>query len=204
LSRWLQRLVSEGALERNHDEYVATAPLPVPDVATLIAEARGFFGADHILLDYMTSCGLRLTEIITGRLSPLETLFPEGDFTRAEDIYERAPLSNYFAEIARAALEAIVRVSPGSALRVIELGAGTGATTSALLPVLSGREAEYHFTDVSDIFLRHASQKFAAWPFVHYGLLNIEKPPAAEGYPPGSFDAVVATNVLHATVDLDI
>jgi SAM-dependent methyltransferase/aryl carrier-like protein len=203
LLRWLQRPVSEGVLERHQDEYLAVAPLTVPDISALAAEAQSFFGSDHILLDYLIACGSQLTEIITGRLSPLETLFPGGEFARAEEIYEHAPLSSYFAGIARAALEPIVRVSPGSALRVVEIGAGTGATTSALLPVLSGRDAEYHFTDVSDIFLRHAAQKFAAWPFVQYGLLNIEKPGADSKYRPGSFDVVVATNVLHATVNLD-
>src|SRR4029077_11879229 len=35
-----------------------------------------------------------------------------------------------------------------------------------------------------------------------YGLLDIEQDPAAQGMPAHSFDAIVATNVLHATVDL--
>ena len=64
-------------------------------------------------------------------------------------------------------------------------------------------DAAYHFTDVSEIFLRHAAQKFSAAPSLRYGLLDLEKAAAEQGYQPHSFDVVVATNVLHATRNID-
>ncbi len=176
LERWLARLPRE-----------AGAP------AALLPDAVRVFGADRVFLDYVTWCGERLAPILSGRLSPLETLFPGGDFARAEAIYQHAPLSAYFADIARAALEAVVRSRRGP-LQVLEVGAGTGATTAALLPVLPP-DAAYCFTDVSELFLKRAAQKFAQYPFVRYGHLDIER----SGAPEGSFDVVVAVNVLHAT-----
>ena len=68
-----------------------------------------------------------------------------------------------------------------------------------MLPALSGTSSEYVFTDVSEIFLRHAETKFSSCPFLSMRLLDIEEPDAAAG----GFDVAVATNVLHATRDLD-
>jgi SAM-dependent methyltransferase len=85
---------------------------------------------------------------------------------------------------------------------VLELGAGTGGTTSSILPALSPGNATYWFTDVSDFFLKRAEGKFSAYDFVRYGLLDIEKEPNAQGYPGHFFDVIVAANVLHATNDL--
>jgi SAM-dependent methyltransferase len=84
----------------------------------------------------------------------------------------------------------------------LEVGAGTGGTTSAVLPALDPERTAYVFTDVSDLFLEQARVKFAAYRFLQYGRLDIEKTPAEQGYAPGAFDVVVAANVLHATRDL--
>jgi SAM-dependent methyltransferase len=58
------------------------------------------------------------------------------------------------------------------------------------------------FTDLSDLFLARAQEKFREHPFVRYSILDIERDPAEQGYPAGAFDVVVAANVLHATRDL--
>jgi acyl carrier protein/phospholipid N-methyltransferase len=89
-------------------------------------------------------------------------------------------------------------------VRILEIGAGTGSTTASVLPALPPDRALYYFTDVSDLFLSRAAEKFgSAYPFVRYGLLNIEQAPQAQGYPLHSFDVILAANVLHATPNLD-
>jgi acyl carrier protein len=42
----------------------------------------------------------------------------------------------------------------------------------------------------------------AAFPFLRFGRLDLEQPPAAQGYAAGSYHVIVATNVLHATANL--
>jgi acyl transferase domain-containing protein/SAM-dependent methyltransferase len=200
IGRWMQRLAEEGTIEMDGDWYFPRERLEQPDVAPLLKLARLVFGADHILLDYVASCGSQLEAILTGRTNALETLFPGGDFQHAEDIYEHAPLSAYFAAIMRAVLASIVH-SLRRPLRVLEIGAGTGATTSSLLPLLSGTSSTYFFTDVSEVMLRHGAAKFAAYPFLRYERLDIEKP---DPQLLSTFDVIVATNVLHATRDLGI
>ncbi len=199
---WLGRLSRAGVLRQQGETFTAVSTLAVSDLPQLRSAADQLFEGDRIFLDYVLRCGENLARILSGRMSPLETIFPAGDFTLAEDLYERAPVADYFRAIDRAALEGFVRARREGTFRVLEIGGGTGSTASALLPVLPPDATEYYFTDVSDIFLNHAERKFAAFPFVRYGRLDIEQSGAEQSYPEGSFDVVVATNVLHATHDI--
>jgi acyl transferase domain-containing protein/SAM-dependent methyltransferase len=203
VARWLQRVAEAGLLVAvDKNTYRADRPLTPIAIEPVLQEASATFGPDRYFLDYIVSCGSQLRAYVTGAISTLETLFPGGSFDRAEDVYERAPLSAYFAGIGRATLDAIVRTRGGAPLRVVELGAGTGSTTSALLPVMPSNGSVYYFTDLSDFFLNHAREKFARYDSVRFGHFNAERPGAEQGYADASFDVVVATNVLHATHDL--
>jgi SAM-dependent methyltransferase/acyl carrier protein len=112
-------------------------------------------------------------------------------------------MAAYFNQIVTATILAAVEAAGPRTLRILEVGAGTGGTTAALLPELPAARVSYQFTDVSDFFLARAQQKFAAYPFVRFSLLNLETDAAQQGYEPGSFEVVVAANVLHATRNLD-
>ena len=87
-------------------------------------------------------------------------------------------------------------------MKVLEIGAGTGGTTSALLPVLNPETTSYTFTDVSRLFLDRAAEKFSDYGFLRYGLLDIERDLLEQGYPAHEYDVVIAANVVHATGDL--
>ena len=87
-------------------------------------------------------------------------------------------------------------------MRVLELGAGTGGTTRWVLTALQGQRTTYSFTDVSPAFLEAAQVRFKDAPFLKTALLDLERDPTEQGFAPGSFDIVVASNVLHATTDL--
>src|SRR5437667_1111595 len=60
--------------------------------------------------------------------------------------------------------------------------------------------AEYCYSDVSEAFLRYGQGRYAAeHPYLTYQILNVEKPLAGQGIELGSYDLVIAANVLHAT-----
>jgi hypothetical protein len=101
--RWLRRLTDVHILRENGDGFAATVPLPADCLGQIHARAERVFGTDRILLDYVTSCGNRLSRVLTGEVSPLDTLFPNGSFAQAEAIYQHAPYSAYFTSIARSA-----------------------------------------------------------------------------------------------------
>jgi SAM-dependent methyltransferase len=143
-------------------------------------------------------CGDRLAEILRGRLSPLETLFPDGSFAEAEAIYQHSTVARYLNGIVRAAVDAAASARPGR-MALLEIGAGTGGTTASVLPVLPKGRTTYVYTDMSDLCLTLAQEKFADHAFVRYGRLDIERDPGEQGYAAGAFDVIVAANVLHAT-----
>ena len=102
-----------------------------------------------------------------------------------------------------AALRRSVRTCrPGRAIRVLEIGGGTGSTTSHVLSVLPQDRTDYTFTDVSPIFLTHVRDRFAGTPWMQYRQLDIEVDPVSQGFYAHAYDLVIAANVLHATSDL--
>jgi len=192
MSRWLKLLAVEGLLEDPHPQ--STDPL--------LAAAQAALASTPFVIEYVRECGEHLASIITGKESPLEMMFPGGSMQRAEELYQNWAHARYFNHIVGAVTEAVAHANPGKSLQFLEIGAGTGATTSAVLPVLPAGRVTYHFTDVSDLFLDRARQKFAAYPFVRYGLLDVEKDGLAQGYGSGQFDVIIAANVIHATRSL--
>lgn len=201
--RWLNRLVQAGVLRADGDFYVADAPLRDPEMSALWREAERLFIDNQPLLAYVRHCGSLVGDVLTGKASPLETLFPNGSFQLAEDLYERSATMRYVNALAASALEAVGKSTPGGRkLRVLEIGAGTGGTTAALLPVLAGDRTDYLFTDVTDHFLHYASERFARHPFVRYGRFDLDQEAVAQGLAPASFDVIVSANAVHASKDL--
>lgn len=85
-------------------------------------------------------------------------------------------------------------------LRVLEIGAGTGATTDVVLQGLQGTFYSYTFTDVSAGFFPAARERFRrVGARMRFQTLDITRDPTEQGFAPGSFDLIVAANVLHVT-----
>ncbi len=209
VQRWLERLVAKGALRADGASFTAPAPLGAPgsagavDLLALWEEGERAFADNAPLFAYFRHCCGLAGKILVGAESPLETLFPGGLFDLAEGLYERSSTMRYINGLAAAAFEALGASTPkGRALRVLEVGAGTGGTTSSLLPILPADRTKYVFTDVSDLFLDRARERFRAYPFVECRRFDADKDFGAQGFEPGSFDAIVSANAVHATVDL--
>ena len=201
IGRWLERLVGDGWLRAEGDNYLSDRPLPAPGLAEAWRDAEAALADNQPLLAYLQNCGRLVDDVLSGRESPLETLFPGGTFHLAEDLYQRSATMRYINEIAAAAVQTISS-APSGRLRVLEIGAGTGGTTAAVAPRLPPDRVRYVFTDVSDLFLDRARQKFASYPFMEFGRLDLDQDIAPQGYAPASFDVIVSANAVHATTDL--
>jgi microcystin synthetase protein McyG len=161
------------------------------------ASAEDFGGALQTLL---ARCGAHLADVVRGRVDPLTLLFPQGERITAATLYQETPTARAVNELVRVALASALPA--GRPLRVLEIGAGTGGTTAAVLPALPAAGIEYVFTDVSPLFLTQARERYRDRPWIRPQLLDIERDPLAQGFAPGEFDVVIAANVLHATRDL--
>ncbi len=143
--------------------------------------------------------------LLAGEIAPLTLLFPDGSRHIAEALYQTNPASRHHNQVSAAALSAVVRaLDDDRALRVLEIGAGTGGSSSAIIPQLPASRTEYWYTDVSTYFFIAAREKFSAYPFVRYAVFDLNKDPKAQGHQPHSYDVISAANVLHNMADLDV
>lgn len=87
------------------------------------------------------------------------------------------------------------------ALRVLEIGAGTGGMTSIILDALKSSEgmhmfSEYCFTDISPGFFGAARQRFREYQSIEFKVLDISKDPIDQGFESKGYDLIIASNVI--------
>ena len=157
--------------------------------------------SEHQLL-HMT--GPRLAECLTEQADPIALLF--GNATARAlmtDVYTNAPmfkagtilLGRYLADI-------FSQSESDREIQILELGAGTGGTTSILLELLADytQKFQYTFTDLSSSLVVAAKKKFARHDFMKYATLDIEQAPESQHL--SRYDIIISTNCIHATKNL--
>ncbi len=203
LERLLEILAEDGRLIREGDRWRVASTLTASPVVEQQHNLLARYPEARIQLTLLGACGEHLARVIRGDVDPLQLLFPNGSVTELEALYQDSAFARVYNRVAgNAAADAIAKLAAQRPVRVLEVGAGTGGTTAYVLPNLPSTGVEYVFTDVSTLFLHKARQKFEQFPFVAYQTLDIERGPVEQGYAPHQFDVIVASNVLHATVDL--
>jgi acyl transferase domain-containing protein/acyl carrier protein len=202
LGRLLDVLVEDGILRRAAGGWEALAALPAADPDARHAELRRRDGLDGPELGLTHDCGRALADVLRGTRDPLPLLFSDETLARTESIYAASPVARVYNQLVADVVARAVAALPAGRARVLEVGAGTGGTTAAVLPALGGGCAEYAVTDVSPRFTARAAETFRAFGFVRCQPLDVERDPAAQGFEGERYDVVVAANVLHATRDL--
>ena len=157
---------------------------------------------EHMLLSL---CGADMSKFLRGQLDPLSVLFNKSNRNILEDVYTTAPMFAIMSQLLTSFLEKALSTSvPGldGKFHIVELGAGTGATTRWVVDrlVQRGIPIEYTFTDISSALVSAAKRKFAKFDCVKYATIDIEKEPPVQYQ--RKFDIVLATNCIHATSNL--
>jgi acyl transferase domain-containing protein/SAM-dependent methyltransferase/acyl carrier protein len=202
-ARLLEMLAEDGRLERRDDGFEVPARPRSEAPSTPIAEWLARHPEAALELTLLDRCGSGLGAVLSGRRDPLGLLFPEGDKSTAAGLYQDAPGARVMNELVRETVAAALRNWPrGRPLRVLEIGAGTGGTTSWILPILPSADTDYVYTDVSPAFFAPAREKFAAYPYLRYRALDIERDPDTQGFAGERFDLCIAASALHATRDI--
>ncbi|PGH17239.1 hypothetical protein AJ80_04881 [Polytolypa hystricis UAMH7299] len=90
-------------------------------------------------------------------------------------------------------------------MKIIEIGGGTGGSTRMILPKLGKAFTSYTFTDISAGFFEAAEERFKEYSDrMIFKTFDMEKDITEQGYVEGSYDMILASNVLHAGPDLDL
>ncbi|RIK32672.1 MAG: short-chain dehydrogenase [Anaerolineae bacterium] len=201
--RLLEMLAEDGILQKTESGWKV---LKSPDLTGLDTEWETLLQRFPIFETELTlsaRCTRGLASVLRGSGDPLQLLFPAGSTKEAEKLYGESPVARTFNALVReSVMMALKNSTSESRIRILELGAGTGGTTSYILKELPAERTRYVFTDISPLFTNQAQQKFSEYGFIEYQTLDISRDPLSQGFDPHSFDLVIAANVLHATPDL--
>ena len=205
--RLFEMLARAGVVEASGDGFVVGSGPEDHSPTTLPADAEAFgsemadryeHGSTEIGL-FRRSAGA-LAEVLVGDADPLTLLFSSGEPTAA-DLYLKAPVARAANQMLADAVTTLLDQMPdGRRLRVIEVGAGTGSATAAVLPQLPEGRFDYTYTDISAGFFAEAEARFGGREAsIDYRVLDIEQDPGSQGFDYHAYDLVIASNVLHAT-----
>ncbi|KAK4654427.1 Type I Iterative PKS [Podospora pseudocomata] len=142
-------------------------------------------------------------EILAERKTGIDVLVPDGLLTA---LYETGHVIVGSYPQLRNVLDCLGHANPN--MRILEVGAGTGAGTRVAMGALTRsngikRYADYTFTDISAGFLTVAQEFMSGYRDVNYAVLDIGEDPLANGFEP-VYDVVFACEAIHATASMDV
>lgn len=148
--------------------------------------------------------------VLQDKKTASELLFPGASMHLVEEIYKHSNAGKYYNQVVAQAVFNLVaervKQDPNAKINMLEVGAGTGATSAEIFSRLQEFEqniAEYRYTDISKAFLLHAQTHYGpSHGYLDYAIVNLEQPYAQSGLLAEHYDIVIATNVIHATSDI--
>lgn len=211
LKRWLQVLIKENIIHKlNDDNYQAVKEtdkkLDAPRLWQEFYQIEEEFHYSKEFVDYLKQSSDLLPQLVQGKEDPLNILFPKGDVEPAMAAYHDNKINQMLNDITKKEILYLCQEknlkAPSKKFRILEVGAGVGGTSIDVIPTLDGYNVEYYFTDLSTFFLNKAKENFNQYNWVKYGLFDINKEFALQGYEAFSFDLILCANVLHNSTDV--
>jgi NADPH:quinone reductase-like Zn-dependent oxidoreductase/acyl transferase domain-containing protein len=150
--------------------------------------------------------GAKMMSILRKEVEPLTLMMEDSLLDR---YYENALKLRRSLDQVEKLVTLFAHTNPRS--RVLEIGAGTGVCTAPVLRALGAADenmpnpklAQYDFTDISAGFFEAARERFGSLNGrMNYLKLDIEEDPESQSFKIGTYDLVVACQVLHATKNI--
>ncbi|KAL8946954.1 MAG: hypothetical protein Q9222_006719, partial [Ikaeria aurantiellina] len=193
-----------GITYRNDGRYYRTAKHIPQEPSSQIFEnclnTHTAYAVDFVL---MSLTGPRLAECLTGVVDPLKLLFGN---QRAQnilrDFYHKSPVFLTMTDQLLHYIRLNIEGAHPNEVCILEIGAGFGGTTTALVEMLQkrGLSVQYTFTDVAPTLVDKARKTFGKFEWMDFRTLDLEQDQPTELR--GKYDFIIATNVVHATSNL--
>jgi acyl transferase domain-containing protein/thioesterase domain-containing protein/SAM-dependent methyltransferase len=151
------------------------------------------------LLDHVAAA---LPAVFAGERAPVGVLWPDGSEEMLRSCLSENRVEVYDGLACLAALRQAVRAMhvPGKPMRILEVGGGHGGFTWPLIDEWADRSGvEYHFTDISTLLVRRAAARAEQRGLrgMRFSIFDVTRDPIEQGLAAGSFDLIVAYNVVH-------
>ncbi|KAF4454157.1 putative polyketide synthase [Fusarium austroafricanum] len=147
----------------------------------------------------LESVGENLPQVVRDSGNILEHMTKDG---MLDDVYEEGfgldLVNKYIAHMTAQIAHRYPRMN------ILEIGAGTGGSTREILPRLGSAFSTYTYTDVSGAFFDTAQDRFKEYADrMIFKTFDMNISAESQGFTEGSYDLVIASNVLHATLELE-
>lgn len=195
--RWMLALALEGVVELDGDAFQVCGVVPDPEVEDLPELHEWLrFPVDVARLHQRALAVL--PQLLRDEVVVSDLLAPTGT---EQDVIAGEGLSLLTNDLDDACAHLVLRslLTRGKAIRVVELGGGTGRLTDAILREAPRTAEDYLFTDVSEYVRRVAA---AARPEIWTASLDVNEDFVAQGLPDAGADVVIAGHVLHHAVNI--
>ncbi|HML33603.1 MULTISPECIES: bifunctional Gfo/Idh/MocA family oxidoreductase/class I SAM-dependent methyltransferase [Sporomusa] len=214
VTRWLELLMENNYIKRKDNLYYGcnlVTEKTVKDAWKAVREVWDNKLGSPLTMDYIVQNAENLTQLMNGQIDPTWLMFPEGKMDYANSCY-RDVLARY---LNKTMAEAVIRISniqklenpDKKRLRIVEIGAGTGATTDEVLPRLREKvqdlELSYLFTDVSNYFVVAARNKYQDYPWMKYQIVDIDTEFQEQNLGSNSTEIIIAAGVIDNSYDLE-
>lgn len=210
IERWLRLLVARGVIDRCGDGYMGTHRISDAMLQNRWKGVREVWDGKlgpSLVIDYLLENAERLPHLIKGEDQAAWLLFPQGSMVYADALYRDTVIARYLNELIA---ETVVRIGATrqhiassdmkKPLSIVEIGAGTGATTQAVAAKwgeCTSWRCDYLFTDVSQFFLTTARDRFRHCSWMRFGIVDMEKNIVEQGLEEGCADIVIAAGVVN-------
>ncbi|EHC5871741.1 Gfo/Idh/MocA family oxidoreductase [Salmonella enterica subsp. enterica serovar Eastbourne] len=208
IKKWINVLLAKKRIEHVDQNLCLRCFLKSDDVESYWKDARLAWRGlgPETFIDYLRLNGKCLLQLMRDEQDAAMLLFPEGRMDIADAIYNDMITARYLNTLIAEFISQLAIRNLGT-LRILEVGAGTGATTNKVVDVLNkigGRcVAEYKFTDVSPFFLSRARKRYNHLPWMSFEVFDMEMDYCEQGMKTGEFDIIILAGVLNNSLNTD-
>ena len=204
------------SLQTQLDAWIITQSMPLTQHELNLAylQLLKYFPSFTPIISIIATCCANLTDIVTGKVEPLQILFSEENKPKLKHFYTL--LSELQTKAIFTALTEQMTKTKNGTLTILEVGAGTGTASRFALEILldfvntTETQVEYVFTDVSAAFFLNAQEEFSSLlkernskNLLHltFKVLDIDNDNHNQ-FKAESFDIIFASMVVHVATDL--
>ncbi|KAI4253111.1 MAG: hypothetical protein LQ352_003890 [Teloschistes flavicans] len=207
MNRLFEILQKHHIVSRRGSQYIRQYNnLPVKSAQSLFESFSAQYPQYRSEANLMALTGSKLGPCLGGKSDAVSIMFKTASSMKImEDYYCNSPMLSTMTEqlfSLMSNLLAQTKAKGNRSLRILEVGAGFGGTTTRLAQLLStrGLPIKYVFTDISPSLVKAAKSKFAKYPWMEFQALNLETKlsPALDA----QFDIILSTNCVHATTNV--
>ena len=208
LQRWLNALSENGYIECNAGKIKwkkKNTSICEKDNWKIVSDKWvGKLSGEHVINYYLKHIE-KMEALLSGGMNAALLLFPEGTIELANCFYRENLMEKYLAYCIEKILSFAIEHTKKDKIRILELGAGTGATTDRILKVLenSTKKIAYIYSDITKYFLNFAAQKYQGKEELEYKVINIDSNLSDQGIAEESVDIVIAAGMMNNAVNTD-